>query len=186
MHSGLPERVRYPGERKKIHTVKAGENMSCWRQTTVLRIPAICLGFETWGEWHDFLGQHRKEFHWDPGYFASALCDSYIREDYDKWLPHEGRGYEDWDRLDMDLYPDTVKSVPGPFLDYFLEDIAPVPSEKRTYNQDSCARPLEPDEKEKYLPLYQQLVPAFTLENMNDVHYCRYEWYDGCDAGYYY
>ena len=29
-------------------------------------------------------------------------------------------------------------------------------------------------------------APAFTLENMNDVHYCRYEWYDGCDAGYYY
>ena len=25
-----------------------------------------------------------------------------------------------------------------------------------------------------------------TTEKMQDVHYCRYEWYDGSDAPYYY
>ena len=160
--------------------------MSCWRRTTVLRIPAICLGLETWGEWHDFLHQHKKEFHWDPGYFASALCDSYIREDYKEWLPSGGRGYEDEDRLDMGLYPDPVKSVPGPFLDYYLDEIAPLSPEENTWHENDCARPLTPEEKEKYLPLYRKLFPGFTLENMEDVHYCNYEWYDGCEAGYYY
>ena len=86
----------------------------------------------------------------------------------------------------MDLYPDTVTSVPGPFLDYYLEEIAPLKAEDRTFNQDSCARPLTPEEKEKYLPYYQKLFPGFTLDNMNDVHYCSYEWYDGCDAQYCY
>ena len=86
----------------------------------------------------------------------------------------------------MNLYPDKVKSVPGPFLDYHLDELAPVPPEKRTYNQDSCARPLEPEEKEKYLPVFQELLPDFTLEDMNDVHYCRYEWYDGAEAQYCY
>ena len=120
-----------------------------------------------------------------PGCFAAALCDSYSREDYDKWLPG-GRGYEPWDRLDMNLYPDRVSSVPGPFLDYFLEDIAPLPPEERTYHQEDCARPLTPEEKEKYLPLYRKLIPGFTPEQMDDVHYCRYEWYDGTEAAYRY
>ena len=160
--------------------------MSCWRKTVVLRIPAVCLGFETWGEWYAFLRQHKEELHWDVGWFSSALCEDYRWQDYKGWLPASGRGYEDEDRLDMNLYPDKVKSVPGPFLDYCLEEIAPVPPEKRTYNQDSCARPLKPAEKEKYLPLYQQLIPGFTMDNMNDVHYCRYEWYDGSEAQYCY
>jgi len=42
------------------------------------------------------------------------------------------------------------------------------------------------DEKIKYLPLFQALFPDFTLAKMDDVHYCRYEWYDGSDAPYYY
>ena len=160
--------------------------MSCWRKTTVLRIPAVSLGFETWGEWSAFVTEHKKEFHWDPGCFAVALCESFIRKDYAEWLPPGGRCCEDRDRLDMGLYPDKVKSAPGPFLDYYLDEIAPVKSEQRTYNRDSCARPLDPDEKEKYLPLYRELFPNFTLDDMKDVHYCRYEWYDGCEAQYCY
>ena len=160
--------------------------MSCWRKTTVLRIPAICLGFETWGEWYNFLVLHKKEFHWDPGYFSCALCEDFKWRDYSEWISSSGRSCGDEDRLDMNLYPDKIKSVPGPFLDYCLEEIAPVPPDQRTYNQDSVARPLKADEKEKYLPLYQELFPGFTLENMNDVHYCRYEWYDGAEAQYCY
>ena len=159
--------------------------MSCWRRTTVLRIPAICLGFDYWSDWNEFLEKHDEEFCWSPGYFAPALCDSYSYEDYDKWLPG-GRGCEPWDRLDMNLYPEIVQSVPGPFLDYCLNETAPLPSEENTFHANDCARPLDEDEKARYLPLYQSLFPDFTLKNMSDVHYCHYEWYDGSEAGYFY
>lgn len=158
--------------------------MSCWRRTTVLRIPAISLGFIYWWEWNEFLEKH-DEFDWEPGCFASAMCDSYDRDAYSRYLAN-GRGYENWDLLDMNLYPDVVKSVPGPFLDYYLDEIAPLSYEENTYHENDCARPLTQDEKEKYLPPYQKLFPDFTLEKMNDVHYCHYEWYDGSDAPYYY
>ena len=164
---------------------KGLNKMSCWCRTTVLRIPAICLGFEYWQDWDEFLEKHKEEFHWCPGYFASAICDSYSREDYVGYLVGE-RGSEPWDRLDMDLYPDVVQSVPGPFLDYYLEEIAPLPPEENTYNDNDCARPLSQEEKEKYLPLFLKLFPDFTLERMNDVHYCHYEWYDGSEAFYFY
>lgn len=160
--------------------------MSCWRRTTVLRIPALCLGFEYWGQWNEFLEKHDNEFSWDPGCFAPALCDSYSWDDYHGFLPPEGRGCHARDRLDMGLFPDKVKSVPGPFLDYFLEDIMPLPPEENTSHTIDCARPLEQHEKERYLPLFQKLFPGFTLDNMNDVHYCRYEWYDGSEAVYLY
>ena len=159
--------------------------MSCWRRTTVLRIPAISLGFSTWGEWNDFLDKHDDDFSWEPGCFASALCDSYSWEAYSDYLPG-GRGCAPSDRLDMGLYPDLVKSVPGPFLDYYLDEILPLSPEENTYHDQDCARPLEPDEKQRYLPLYRKLFPSFTPEQMNDVHFCRYEWYDGSEAAYLY
>ena len=160
--------------------------MSCWRRRTVLRIPALFLGFEYWGEWDRFCYEHDREFRWAPGRFAPALCESYPYEEYHKLLPPEGRPCEEWDRLDMDLYPGTVKTVPGPFLDYCLEDICPLRPEDNTLNRTDVARPLTPEEKEKYLPLFRKLFPDFTMEQMEYVHYCRYEWYDGSDAGYMY
>ena len=159
--------------------------MSCWRRTTVLRIPAICLGFETWYEWEMFLEKHDREFQWEPGYFASSLCESYPYSEYARWLPY-GRRCEPYDYLDMNLYPDKVSKVPGPFLDYCLEEIIPLPPEENTYHAQDCARPLTPEEQAEYLPLYQKLFPGFSPEQMNDVHYCRYEWYDGSDAPYMY
>ena len=160
--------------------------MSCWCRTTVLRIPAIFLGFETWGEWNKFLDRHEEDFDWEPGYFASALCDNYPWEEYRKHLPHDSYIHKDPDRLDMGLYPDVVQSVPGPFLDYCLEEIAPLPPEENTYHENDRARPLTDAEKKRYLPLYQKLFPHFTPEDMNQVHYCRYEWYDGSEAAYLY
>ena len=159
--------------------------MSCWRRTTVLRIPAICLGFIYWQDWDAFLEEHDAGFDWSPGHFASALCDSYPYEEYADWLPR-GRGRGPRDPLDMGLYPGTVKAVPGPFLDYCLEEILPLPAEENAYHETDCARPLDADEKRRYLPLYQKLFPGFTLERMEDVHYCRYEWYDGSEAPYLY
>ena len=155
--------------------------MSCWTRTTVLRIPAIFLGFEYWQEWEDFLDAHEEDFHFRTGCFSAAIC--HRLDDCPKWLYD---GSEPWDRLDMHLYPDTIASVPGPFLDYHLEEIAPLPPEENTCHQNDTARPLNKDEKIKYLPIFQALFPDFTLAKMDDVHYCRYEWYDGADAPYYY
>ena len=159
--------------------------MSCWRRTTVLRIPAICLGFVYRWEWEEFLEKHEDDFQWEPCFFASALCSSYSWEDYSK-LPgrDDDQGLEE--RLDLNLYPDLVKSVPGPFLDYYLEEIIPLPHEENSYHDNDCARLLTEREKEKYLPLYQKLFPDFTLERMRDVHFCSYEWYDGTEAYYLY
>ena len=76
--------------------------------------------------------------------------------------------------------------MPGPFLDYYIEEISPLTSEDRKYGADNCARPLTQEEKEKYMPLYQMLFPDFTIEKMEKIHYCRYEWYDGAEAQYFY
>ena len=62
----------------------------------------------------------------------------------------------------------------------------PLAFEENSYHENDCARPLTQAEREKYFPLYQRLFPDFTLENMNDVHYCSYEWYDGSEAAYLY
>ena len=90
----------------------------------------------------------------------------------------------DW-RLDQ-RNPNHPEVVPGPFLDYKLEEIEPLMPEDRTYGEDNIALPLDDDEKEEYLSLFQELFPDFTLEDMDAVRYCRYEWYDGSNAPYYY
>ena len=137
--------------------------MSCWRRTTVLRIPAIRLGFINRQEWNEFLGKHEEDFNWEPGFFASALCDCY-----------------EWDDSD------EPERVPGPFLDYYLDEIIPLLPEENSYHENDCVRELTQVEKEKYLPLFRELFPDFTMEKMKDVHYCQYEWYDGTEAPYNY
>ena len=159
--------------------------MSCWRRTTVLRIPAIALGFISFGEWEQFLEEHEEDFSWEPGCFAEAMCDRYEYEEYSKWLTGE-EGGDPSQRLNLNLYPDLVKSVPGPFLDYYLDEICPLSDKENTYGSSNCARPLTEKEKKKYLPIFRKLFPDFTMEQMEKVHYCRYEWYDGCEAAYYY
>ena len=129
--------------------------------------------------------KHEKDFSWEPGCFAAAICESYEYDEYSKWLSGK-EGYDPWQMLNLNLYPDLVKAVPGPFLDYYLDEIVPLPPEENTYNENDGVRPLTQEEKEKYLPLYYKLFPDFTLENMDDVHYCHYEWYDGTDAPYMY
>ena len=159
--------------------------MSCWRKTTVLRVPAIHLGFVYRSEWKQFLDEHDEEFDWSPGHFSSALCDDYSYEDYFERI--KGKiSHDSSERLDLGLYPGVLKSVPGPFLDYYIEEISPLTSEDRKYGADNCARPLTQEEKEKYLPLYRMLFPDFTIEKMEKIHYCRYEWYDGAEAQYFY
>ena len=172
---------------KAVRHTKTGEEeqMSCWRRTTVLRIPAIALGFVYSREWEQFLEKHEEDFNWEPRCFAEAMCDSYEYDEYSKWLSGK-EGYERRKMLSLNLYPETVKSVPGPFLDYYLDEVAPLSPEENTYHENDSVRPLTQEEKVRYLPLYRKLFPDFTLENMDDVHYCHYEWYDGAEAPYMY
>ena len=70
----------------------------------------------------------------------------------------------------------------GPMIDYILLDSAPV--EGGGFKMS--ARLLWGQEEEEYLPLFQEAFPGFTLEQMEDVHYCECKWYDSTEAPYCY
>ena len=64
-----------------------------------------------------------------------------------------------------------------PFLDYLL------------FRKYDCSgefgktRSLYPSEKEKYLPIFQQLIPDIDMDDVRLVEYC---WYNGTEAPDYY
>lgn len=70
----------------------------------------------------------------------------------------------------------------GPMIDYILSDNAPV--EGGGYKMS--ARLLWDHEMDEYLPLFQAAFPGFTFQQMEDVHYCEYKWYDATEAPYCY
>ena len=70
----------------------------------------------------------------------------------------------------------------GPMIDYILVDSAPV--EGGGYKMS--ARLLWYNEEMEYLPIFQKEFPGFTLEQMDEVHYCEYKWYDATEAPYCY
>ena len=70
----------------------------------------------------------------------------------------------------------------GPMIDYILVDSAPV--EGGGFKMK--ARLLWYNEEEEYLPIFQKEFPGFTLEQMDDVHYCECKWYDATEAPYCY
>ncbi len=70
----------------------------------------------------------------------------------------------------------------GPMIDYILVDSAPVTGG----GYKLSARLLWYDEELEYLPVFQKQFPGFTLEQMDDVHYCEYKWYDATEAPYCY
>ncbi len=74
--------------------------------------------------------------------------------------------------------PALCSSSAGHFLDYILYDR----ELRQRQDKETLARKLTKAEIQKYLPLYQELVPDFTEHTMQDVHYCEYAWYDGTDA----
>ncbi|MCR5795240.1 MAG: hypothetical protein K6G61_07885 [Solobacterium sp.] len=157
--------------------------MSCWCRTTVLRIPAVRLGFGTIGQWREFMKTYGERMTADAGGFAGSICC-----DYAEWVQGRGMYFDPADPetplLEEDPYdPGTI---PGPFLDYYLEQIEPLRPEDNTYHMSDIARPLTAAEKKKYLPLYRKVFPDFTLEDMEHVHYCRYEWYNGAEPDYRY
>ena len=155
--------------------------MSCWRRTTVLRIPAASLGFRFKWQWDAFLEKNDPIFDWEPGCFAQALCESF-RE----WFPGQ---YDYADDPNRELAaPDPIhpESAAGPFLDYYLKETELLKPKEIHYHENDYVRTLSQEEKKQYLPLYQELFPDFTLSKMEKVHYCEYEWYDGTEAPYYY
>ena len=155
--------------------------MSCWRRTTVLRVPAARIGFQSRRQWDDFLKKHEEDFDWEPGYFNESLCDS------SPLMP--GWSTADSDGPDCPLNqvnPDCPGIVPGPFLDYHLDEIIPLPPEDNHFHQNDRALPLTESEKEEYLPLFRTLFPRFTIKDMESVRRCEYEWYDGTNPPYLY
>lgn len=155
--------------------------MSCWRRTTVLRIPASTLGFTFRREWNAFLNEHDDDFNWEPGYFAESLSDSYPAGF--RWR-EAGFTDPEW-RLDQ-RNPKHPEIVPGPFLDYCLDEEEPVEPEPENRTLNDIARPLSDAEMKEYLPLFRSLFPHFAPENMRAVYLCRYDWYDGTNAPYLY
>lgn len=155
--------------------------MSCRRRTTVLRIPASALGLRTRREWEGFLKEHENDLDWEPGYFNESLSESRPAD----MRPRGGDPYDPDLRLD-ERDPECPDVVPGPFLDYCLEEIVPLPPEEDSYGENNLCRPLKKKEAVKYLPLFKELFPRFTLKDMEHVKWCRYEWYDGSDAPYLY
>ena len=155
--------------------------MSCWRRTTVLRIPVSALGFQYRREWDEFLKEHDEELDWEPGYFNESLSD-----DYPFSLSWREADFDnpDW-RLDQ-RDPKHPEIVPGPFLDYHIKEIMPLHPEYNTYGKNDTAVPLYESEMEGYLPLFQKLFPNLTLKDMEAVRWCEYEWYDGTNAPYLY
>ena len=101
----------------------------------------------------------------------------------------------DWERFEEEYYdrlhwdpgcfaPALCSHERGYFLDYILEDEAPIDYTDVEFPPQ--ARPLTTAEKEKYLPVFREMFPQFGMREMENVHYCAYVWYDGGDAGCYY
>ena len=155
--------------------------MSCWHRTVVLRIPASALGFKYLREWKEFIDKHENDFEWEEGSFCDALCDDYPGSM--GWGSTELTD-PDW-RLDQ-RDPKHPEIIPGPFLDYYIEDIYPLQPEQNTYHEIDKAIPLDDEEMKEYLPLYQGLFPHFTMKDMEAVRRCEFEWYDGSGSPYLY
>lgn len=155
--------------------------MSCWHKTTLLRIPVSALGFKYLREWQEFVNKHEDDFQWEEGYFCESMSD-----DYPSGLNWGSTEFTDpdWqlDRRD----PEHPEIVPGPFLDYYLEDIWPLAPDHNTYGANNEISGLSDEEMKDYLPEYQELFPHFTLKDMEAVRRCKYEWYDGTNPSYFY
>lgn len=155
--------------------------MSCWHKTTLLRIPVSALGFKYLREWQEFVNKHEDDFQWEEGYFCESMSD-----DYPSGLNWGSTEFTDpdWqlDRRD----PEHPEIVPGPFLDYYLEDIWPLDPDHNTYGANNEISGLSDEEMKDHLPEYQELFPHFTLKDMEAVRRCKYEWYDGTNPSYFY
>lgn len=155
--------------------------MSCWHKTTLLRIPVSALGFTYLKQWQDFVRKHEDEFQWEEGSFCESMSDDY--PSVLNWGSIEFCDPE-W-KLDQ-RDPEHPDVVPGPFLDYYLEDIYPLNPEYNSYGANNNVSELDDTEINDYLPEYRKLFPHFTPEDMKAVRKCTFEWYDGSGATYLY
>ena len=155
--------------------------MSCWHKTTLLRIPVSALGFKYLREWQEFVRQHEDDLQWEEGYFCESMSDDY------PWGLNWGSTEftdPDWQLDQRD--PDHPEIVPGPFLDYYLEDIWPLDPDLNTHGANNDISELSEEEMADYLPEYRELFPHLTLKDMKAVRRCRFEWYDGTNPSYFY
>ena len=114
-------------------------------------------------------------------FFNESLCDDYPWSL--RWREAEYKN-PDW-HLDQ-RNPKYPEVVPGPFLDYYLNEIIPLPPERNSYGENNKALPLDEAELDQYLPLFRRLFPHFTRKEMEAVRWCEYEWYDGSNPLYLY
>jgi len=103
-------------------------------------------------------------------------CQKYgIGVDFDKEDP------DDFEREHRELFRGLPCFRFSPtntlFLDYLLL------SEWDSYGEFGKTRSLYPREKEKYLSVFQQLIPEIDMDDVRLVEYC---WYDGTEAPDYY
>lgn len=78
--------------------------------------------------------------------------------------------------------PALIGDECGFYIDYILEDIEPYSQEW----QDNYSRRLKPQEIIRYLPVFQKEFPGFTLEDMEQVRFCEFAWYNGVEAPFIY
>ncbi|MBR2562820.1 MAG: hypothetical protein IKE31_11860, partial [Eubacterium sp.] len=100
----------------------------------------------------------------------------------EEWNAYYSRFIKETDWNPGSFAPSLCSYENGPMIDYILSDTAPVEG-------GGCklsARLLWDSEEEEYFPLFQERFPGFTHEQMEDVHYCEYKWYDGTEAPYCY
>lgn len=70
----------------------------------------------------------------------------------------------------------------GFYIDYILEDIEPYAGEW----EDNYSRKLKPEEITHFLPVFRKEFPGFTCDDMEQVHYCEFAWYNGVEAPFIY
>ena len=85
-----------------------------------------------------------------------------------------------WDRHSFS--PDLTGGRQGHFIDYILDDIEPY----RGHGEDNYSRKLTAGEAARFLLVFRKEFPEFTMEDMEQVHYCDFSWYNGVEAPFIY
>lgn len=100
----------------------------------------------------------------------------------EEWKEYYSRLIKETDWRPGSFAPALCSYENGPMIDYIFVDSAPV--EGGGYKMS--ARILWYNEEVEYLPVFQKEFPGFTLEQMDNVHYCECKWYDATEAPYLY
>ena len=99
----------------------------------------------------------------------------------EEWEEYYGKLINETDWSVGSFAPALCSYENGPMIDYILSDTAPVEG-----GYIMKARTLWGHEEVKYLHVFQEKFPGFTMKQMDEVHYCECKWYDATEAPYCY